>query len=153
MANYLFITKDCIFVSRFCAATRNMQPAYNTLSSSSSSRRMSRSLTECGFSQFSLPWHVNSTVQHKLFWLHEQLFVQRILLVHEQMRPSRSSDAIGQEHVFHFFFPTHAPVGTQCMAWSHVKTSTPSFVTEPALQVPQNLLRHRPVFLVDQLYS
>ena len=27
---------------------------------------------------------------------------------------SMSSDAIGQEKVFHFFFPTHAPVGTKC---------------------------------------
>ena len=49
LANYLFITKDCIFVSRFGAATTNILPTYNALSSSSSSRRMSRSLTECGF--------------------------------------------------------------------------------------------------------
>ena len=81
----------------------------------------------------------------QLFWLHAQLFVQRIILVHEQMRPSRSSDAIGLDKVFHFFFPTHAPVGTTCLAWSHVTTSTPSFATEPALPVPQNLLYMREV--------
>ena len=45
-----------------------------------------------------------------------------------------------QVQVFHFLFLAHAPVGTQCLAWSHMTTSTPSFATEPALHVPQNLL-------------
>ena len=61
----------------------------------------------------SLPWHVHSSVQHKLFWLHAQLFVQRIILMHEQMRPSRSSDAIGQETVFHFFLSHPCSSGEQ----------------------------------------
>ena len=54
LANYLFITKDCIFESRFGAATTHILPTYNALSSSSSSRRMSRSLTVCGFKKTSI---------------------------------------------------------------------------------------------------
>ena len=44
--------------------------------------------------EFSLLWHVHSFVQYKLFWTHEQLIVQRILLEHEQMGPPWSSGAL-----------------------------------------------------------